>query len=1820
MAITPPRYNPDVSGFTETPEIPSPRAPPLRPASNASMEQDADYSLFDNNIGMPNGDASSLHRIRVVDPFATPSTGFSVKSPLAHRFGPSLEDSRLDDTFGPESPSDILGDGNTTILAPRRSNRRPPRDSILGTPVAYTGGRSRVHFELPENSPENTPAGYNSFLDHSHEDTLALIRPVETQFGPRPARIFDPNRSAERLIPYRDPDAPPAPPVSAPAPTRQPASRLQILRDSEAPAAVPSITVTPTRTLRPRATDGRVFGTALPIPAAAETPEEPRSLSKWEQKKKQQLTKTGDAIWEEYPSQINMTPDVIFKWHNWPPKKESTPILQNMNRFRLPFPKEPPKTPKQARELNRMLEVEEDWEAYRPWDNLSEEELLAVPMPVILLPSRVTDAILVAFQSQLAREKIAKAGETKNIPFSGPPLPEDLSSLPGPAVESDLRKPFTENVPRVRIPEHIQYPVVPPVIPERMTKEMPSCSNDPQPKENWNHPVSHVRGTRDDVLTLHDEPHRPISRPELGLPGAPLSSTGFSDEAPPTRPPIVYNPADIHSDPVMSMVSHEYQNLPNYSANVLPNYQANVLIQNEPWVMNYMAGFLNSLPDQRLEDDPNMAAVPSPAVLAFVQNYEDPGPQPKVAAPWEERARVQSSWTEPGASFPSPSKPPAWHALTDEVDKSKPFVPKEDLTEEEARALDEDIARNEQELEKNFRMQREMVAYGSDFRRHYEPIKSAAHIAEREKFNLAQQRWNDRHEPPMPKLTIINKGWVADVRADRQGRLKEGTKKDQDRAKRMEEEKKKQGDMLKLALTDAEWMEARRIWMVSIAQEKTKAIQEGRTWKLQNWQRAIPRSEVVAAVKNAQKAPKTPARRSTAKNAAEQSVLKATPKTPAPKISTAKKAAPKSGQTTTNTPSAKKRSLIITLKAPPAGLDQITTSVQDTGALLAPGMIDINAVSTSQVTPAPSGNKRKRATGAEDTPDTARPPPKKRTTTKSRNGENPDPIIPAPTAASGAATPTITREVTAAAPTLATSVKKVKALRGKHARAAAQAALVAEETTNEHTVITAPSVENPTPAAPTPLSTDSIAPTPTPVKKSRPSKSKEVIATENPVRPSVNTTPFAQNNVLSTSSTNINTDIYTTENSVLHTETSIPSEQVTQPVLSVKNARTPRAKKPTAKGIENTPVQPAAPTITAPAPAAVVAPPTPAPAKAHPKKRAPRGKAAIAAAAAAEAAPTADAASTKSSLIIKLKVKLPPSLTLTNTQTPIPSVTVSVAEPAIPAVIAPEVSIPEIIPDAVPGNGRRKAEPRKKAEPTRQGQPRGRAALAAAAAAEAAALAVLNAADTNIPAPTETVETSIPAPTAPDTTASEAISEAALNVAPNVITPAPVPAGANKRKRTTNENAGVSGKPAAKKRLTKKEVAAAAAAAAEEEAAALAAQNAANTNIPAAETSIPAPDTTASDTTTSQAASEAASIVAPNVIAPVAVPVATNKRKRTTNQDTGVTKKPAAKKRLTKKQAAAIAAAAEEEEAATLAAQNIANADIPAPTITAEGATPAPDTTAPDTTTPDNAASEATSSAALNTTTNVITPAPVPSATNKRKRTTGASQNPPAKKRLTKKEAAAIAAAEQVAQQEAQHETEQEAQQVAPPLAPSAATVEPSTDHAQSLIQGAILFAQKLGVRDTEPHQEIAQQQVVEQVVEQVVQQYLAAAGIPVESATGAAAQDAGEQEQKQQPPAETKKKAALKKAAPRKAKKAATRKPAAKKAAQQVLPQVEYQKVQEQLDAQIQQELASQTATTTATIAQTPTETKAPAQRRKRAAPAPVPTTRVTRSRAKKD
>jgi hypothetical protein len=1721
MATTPPRYNADVSGFTDTPEIPSPRAPPLRPASNAPMEQDEDYSLLDNNIGMPNGDASSLHRIRVVDPFATPSTGFSVKSPLAHRFGPTLDDSRHDDTFGPEIPSDILGDGNTTILAPRRSNRRPPRDSILGTPVAYTGERSRVHFELPENSPENSPAGYNSFLDHSHEDTLALIRPVETQFGPRPARIFDPNRSAERLIPYRDPDAPPAPPVTAPAPTRWPASRLQILRDSEAPAAVPSITVTPTRTLRPRATDGRVFGTALPISAAAETPEKPRSLSKWEQKKKQQLTKTGDAIWEEYPSPINMTPDVIFKWHNWPPKKESTPLLQNMNRFRLPFPKEPPKTPEQAREFRRMLEVEEDWEAYRPWDNLSEEELLAVPMPVVLLPAHVTDAILVAFQSQLVREKIAKAGKTENIPFAGPPLPEDLSSLPGPAVESDLRKPFTENVPRVRIPEHIQYPVDPPVVPERTIKEMLSCSNDPEPKENWNHPVSHMRGTRDDVLMLNDEPHRPISRPKLGLPGAPLSSTSFSDEAPTTRPPIVYNPADIHSDPVMSMVSHEYHNLPNCPANVLPNYQANVLIQNEPWMMNYMAGFLNSLLDQRLEDDPGMAAVPSPAVLAFVQNYEGPGPQPKVAAPWEERVQVQTSRTESGASLPSPSKPPAWHALTDEVDKSKPFVPKEDLTEEEARALDEDIARNEQELEKNFRMQREMVAYGSDFRRHYDPVKSAAHMAEREKFNLAQQRWDDRYEPPMPKLTIVNTGSVVDVRANRQRRLKEGTKKEQDRAKRVKEEKKKQGDMLKLALTDAEMMEARRIWMVSMAQEKTKAIQEGRAWKLQNWQRAIPRSEVVAAAKNAQKAPKTPARRSTAKKAAAQSAPKATPKTPAPKISTAKKATPKSGQTTTGTPSAGKRSLIITLKVPPAGLDQITTSAQDTGALLAPGMMDINAVSASQVALAPTGNKRKRATGVEDTPDTARPPPKKRTTTKSRNGANPDPIIPAPTAA----TPAITREITAAVPTPATSVNKAKAPKGKAAREAAQAALVAEETTNEYTVITAP-VENPAPAAPTPLSTEPIAPTPTPAKKSRPSKSKKVIATENPVTRSVDTTPSAQNNVLSTSSTHTNTAIYTAENSVLHTETTIPPEQVTQPVLSVRNTKTPRAEKPTAKGIENTRVQPATPTITAPAPATLVAPRTPAAAKAPPRKRAPRGKAAISAAAAAvaaaeEAAPTADAAPTKSSLIIKLKVKLPPSLTFTDTQTPIPSATAPLAGPDIPAVIAPEVSIPEFVPDVVPGKGRRKAEPKKTAEPTRQGQPRGRAALAAAAAAaaEAAALAALDAADTNIPATVITTETSIAAPDA--ATASEGTSEAALNVAPTVITPAPVPAAANKRKRTTNENAGVSGRPAAKKRLTKKEVTAIATAAAEEEAAALTAQNAADTNIPAAETSIPASDTTASDNTASQAASETVSAVAPNV----------------------------------------------------------------------------------------------------------ITPAAVPTATNKRKRTIGASQNPPAKKSLTKKEAAAIAAAEQVPQQEA------------PSLAPSAATVEPSTDHAQSLIQGPILFAQKLGVRDTEPHQEIAQQQVVEQVVEQVVQQYLAAADIPVESVTGAAHQEDREQEQEQQPLAQQKQKAAPKKGAPRKAKKAAPRKPAAKKAPQQVLPQVEDQQIQVQVDSQLQQELASQTATTTATIAQTQTETKvisipspinkvydnlidhqAPVQRRKKAAPAPVPTTRVTRSRAKKD
>lgn len=40
--------------------------------------------------------------------------------------------------------------------------------------------------------------------------------------------------------------------------------------------------------------------------------------------------------------------------------------------------------------------LEEDWECYRLWDNLCEEELLTVATPVVLLPSRVTETIPVA--------------------------------------------------------------------------------------------------------------------------------------------------------------------------------------------------------------------------------------------------------------------------------------------------------------------------------------------------------------------------------------------------------------------------------------------------------------------------------------------------------------------------------------------------------------------------------------------------------------------------------------------------------------------------------------------------------------------------------------------------------------------------------------------------------------------------------------------------------------------------------------------------------------------------------------------------------------------------------------------------------------------------------------------------------------------------------------------------------------------------------------------------------------------------------------------------------------------------------------------------------------------------------------------------------------------------------------------------------------------------------------------------------------------------------------------------------------------------------
>ncbi|KAI5808298.1 hypothetical protein BZA77DRAFT_362841 [Pyronema omphalodes] len=688
MAITPPRFNPDISGFTDTPEIPSPRVPAVRPAADAPEEQQDD-SLLNNEIGMPDGDAS-LHEFEL-------------------RYLRSRKHERL------------LGEGNTTILAPRRSNRGTLRDSILGTPVAYTGERSHVQFQLSEASPDSTPAGYNSFLDHSHEDTLALIRPIETQFGPRPARIFDANRSAERLVPYRDPDAPPAAPVTAPAQTRAPISRLQILRDSEASAAGPSASTTPTRTLRPRSTDGRTFGTALTVPSATDTPEQPRSVSKWDQNKNQPLPRTGDAIWQEYPSPVNMTPDVMFKWHNWPPRKESDPALQNMNRFRLPFPKDAPQNAEPESELNRLQEAEKTLNPFRPWENLSEEELLAVPLPVVLLSPEVTDAILVAFQTHLVDEKIAEAGKTEKIPFAGPPPPKIYQTYPVPPLSQ------------------ISGSLL-----QRMCQEFGFRSI-------FNTPLfPYVRGSSDDILTLNDEPHVPYISSGLS------SSTDISEGAIASRRTIVHNPADIHSDPAMSVLDHEYDNLLKYHHEDTPNYWAEVLKENKPWVMDHTARILNSLPEQRLENDPKMAVVPSSAVLAFVQNYKDPGPQPKTAE------------TETGTSSPSPSRPPAWHALTDQVDKTKPFVPRENRTDEEERALDEDIARNEQELEKNFRMQREMVAYGSDFRRQYDPAKSAAHRTEREKFNAAQQRWDDRFDPPLSKQTVVNTKTYAGASANRQ--------------------------------------------------------------------------------------------------------------------------------------------------------------------------------------------------------------------------------------------------------------------------------------------------------------------------------------------------------------------------------------------------------------------------------------------------------------------------------------------------------------------------------------------------------------------------------------------------------------------------------------------------------------------------------------------------------------------------------------------------------------------------------------------------------------------------------------------------------------------------------------------------------------------------------------------------------------------------------------------------------------------------------------------------------------------------------------------
>jgi hypothetical protein len=119
----------------------------------------------------------------------------------------------------------------------------------------------------------------------------------------------------------------------------------------------------------------------------------------------------------------------------------------------------------------------------------------------------------------------------------------------------------------------------------------------------------------------------------------------------------------------------------------------------------------------------------------------------------------------------------------------EPFVPKEDRTDGEERALNEDITLNEQELEKNLRMQREMVSYASDFRRQHDPVKSATHTAERDKFNGDQAKWDDRHDPPMPKLTIINKGWSVLDRRERAVHFKIDAKNQKERIARVELEK-----------------------------------------------------------------------------------------------------------------------------------------------------------------------------------------------------------------------------------------------------------------------------------------------------------------------------------------------------------------------------------------------------------------------------------------------------------------------------------------------------------------------------------------------------------------------------------------------------------------------------------------------------------------------------------------------------------------------------------------------------------------------------------------------------------------------------------------------------------------------------------------------------------------------------------------------------------------------------------------------------------------------------------------------------------------------